>query len=98
MGTGDINEEDLNKTRTNFIKERQQSKDKNDYDMDLLTTFYRDGYNMNDPKTFEDIVNKMSKKDIQKIAKQVLEGGQSFEVVFKPKQTSGTPAKDPVKQ
>ncbi len=53
---------------------------------------------MNDPKTFEDIVNKMSKKDIQKIAKQVLDGGQSFEVVFKPNQTADTSVKDPVKQ
>jgi len=83
---GTINDDDLNKTRTNFIKARKQSKDKNGYDMSLLTNFYRYNYNMNDPKNFEDIVNKMSKEDIQSVAKQVLDGGKSYEVVFRPKQ------------
>ena len=41
---------------------------------------------MNDPKNFEDIVNGMSKKHIQSLVKQVLDGGKSYEVVFKPKQ------------
>lgn len=86
MAKGMINENDLNKTRTNFIKEREQSKDKNAYDMQLLMAFYRYGDNMNDPKNFEDIVNNMSKEDIQQMAKQVLIGGKSYEVVFKPKQ------------
>ena len=83
---GNVREEDLNKTRTNFLKERLQSKDKNGYDMSLLTNFYRFNLNLNDPKNFEDIVNKMSIKDIQDIASQVLQDGKSYHVVFKPKE------------
>lgn len=86
IANGDINDDDLNKTRTNFIKEREQAKDKNGYDMQVLTSYFRYNENMNDPKNFENIVNMMTKKDIQDIAKQVLEGGKSYEVVFKPKQ------------
>jgi zinc protease len=87
IADGNINGDDLNKTKTNFIKERQQSRDKNDYDMQLLTTFFRYGENIDDAKNFEDIVNGMTKGDIQEMAKQVLDGrGKSFEIVFKPEQ------------
>ncbi|MEP3837706.1 MAG: insulinase family protein [Algibacter sp.] len=86
IANGTIREADLNKTRTNFLKERVQSKDKNSYDMSLLTSFFRYDLNLNDPKTFEDIVNKMSAKDIQEVARQVLQNGKSYQVVFKPLQ------------
>ena len=86
IANGTINDDDLSKTRTNFIKEREQAKDKNAYDMSVLTSYFRYNENINDPKNFENIVTKMTKKDIQKIAKEVLSGGKSYEVVFKPKQ------------
>ncbi|WP_235841734.1 M16 family metallopeptidase [Confluentibacter sediminis] len=86
IADGTINDDDLNKTRTNFIKEHEQAKDKNGYDMQWLTSYFRFNENIDDPKNFEDIVNKMSKRDIQQIAKKVLDGGKSYEVVFKPKQ------------
>ncbi len=85
IADGTINDDDLNKTRTNFIKEREQGKDKNAFDMQWLTAYFRFNENINDPGNFEDIVNKMSKKDIQAMAKEVLSGGKSYEVVFKPK-------------
>ncbi|MDR7370234.1 insulinase family protein [Flavobacterium aquidurense] len=86
IANGIINDDDLNKTKTNFIKEREQAKDKNGYEMNLLTSYFRYNENINDPKNFEDIVNKMSKKDIQNIGKQLLDGGESYQVIFKPKQ------------
>ncbi|MDO5970255.1 insulinase family protein [Flavivirga aquimarina] len=86
IANGNIKEEDLNKVRKNFIKEREQAKDRNGYDMQVLTEYFRYNENMNDPKNFENIVNKISKKDIQNIVKHVLDGGKSYEVVFKPKQ------------
>jgi zinc protease len=86
IANGTINDDDLHKTKTNFKKERQQAKDKNDYDMQWLSTYFRYNENINDPSNFENIVNKMSKKEIQEVAKQVLNGGKSYEVVFKPKQ------------
>jgi zinc protease len=98
VANGDINDDDLNKTKTNFIKERQQAKDKNAYDMQLLTAFFRYGYNMNEAKNFEDIVNAMTKKELQSIAKEVMEGGQSYEVVFKPNNNNTISTKDPIKQ
>ncbi|WP_111307550.1 M16 family metallopeptidase [Confluentibacter sediminis] len=85
IADGTINDDDLNKTRTNFLKEREQAKDKNGYDMQVLTSYFRYNENIDDPKNFEDIVNKMSKKDIQDMAKEALGGGESYEVVFKPK-------------
>lgn len=85
IANGIIDENDLNKTRTNFIKEREQAKDKNGYDMQLLNSYFRYNENINDPKNFENIVNTMTKKNIQEIAKQVFEGGKSYEIVFKPK-------------
>lgn len=85
IANGTINVNDLNKTRINFIKEREQAKSNNDYDMQLLSRYFRYNENMNDPKSFEDIVNKMSEKDIQDIAKKILAGKKSYEIVFKPK-------------
>jgi zinc protease len=84
IADGIINEDDFNKTKINFIKEREQSKDKNRYDMQLLLNFFRYGENMNNPENFEDVVNKMSYKNIQNIAKQVLKEGNSYHIVFKP--------------
>ncbi|WP_419213629.1 M16 family metallopeptidase [Maribacter sp. X9] len=85
MAKGEILDKDLEKTRNNFLKEREQAKNQNAYDMRLLTSFFRYGEDLNDPNNFENIVQQMSKKDIQDIARQVLDGGKSFQVVFKPK-------------
>ncbi|GAA3604261.1 insulinase family protein [Flavivirga amylovorans] len=85
MAEGHILQLDLDKTLTNYLKERKQQKDYNSYDMRLLTQFYREGYNMNDSKNFEDIVNNITTKDIQKFAKTLLKDAKSYEIVFKPK-------------
>jgi zinc protease len=84
IADGEIKNEDLSKTLANFLKEREQEKNKNKYEMNLLTTFYRDGYNMNKAKNFEDVVNKISIKDIQNLAKEIRQNGKSFEIVLKP--------------
>ncbi|MDD7888069.1 pitrilysin family protein [Flavivirga sp. 57AJ16] len=85
IAQGDIIQEDLDKTLTNYLKERKQQKDYNSYDMSLLTRFYREGYNMNDSKNFEDIINNITTKDIQNFAKTLLKDAKSYEIVFKPK-------------
>jgi len=86
IANGTIKDEDLSKTKTNFIKEREQSKDKNSYDMTLLMQYFRYGLNINNPKNFENIVNNLSKEEIKDITKQLIEGGKSYEIIFKPKQ------------
>jgi len=84
LANGDIRDEDLQKTLSNYKKIREQAKNRNSYDMTLLTTFYRDGYNMNEVKNFENVVNNITKKDIQALAKKLQQKGKSFEIVFKP--------------
>ncbi|MDD7885098.1 pitrilysin family protein [Flavivirga sp. 57AJ16] len=84
IANGNIKEEDLNKVKTNFIKEREQSKDRNSYDMALLTNFFMYNYNIDDPKNFEDIVNGMTARDVQEMAGKILNGAQTYEIVFKP--------------
>ncbi|MGJ8734878.1 MAG: M16 family metallopeptidase, partial [Cellulophaga sp.] len=86
VASGDIKDDDLNKTKTNYIKERQQAKEKNGFDMQILTAYFRFNENINNSKNFENIVNKMTKKDIQKMAMQVLDEGKSYQIIFKPKQ------------
>jgi len=86
IAKGEVKEEDLNKIKTNFLKENRQSKDKNNYDMRLLTSFFRYDLKINDPKNFEDIVNTMAIKNIKEIAREVLKGGKTYNVIFKPKQ------------
>lgn len=86
MAKGDIKQTDLDKVTTNYLKERTEQQDKNSYQMRLLRNYFREGYNMNDPKNFEDIVNAISVKDIKKFAKALLKNAKSYEIVFKPKQ------------
>lgn len=81
---GEIVTEDIEKTRTNYIKSRKDSKDFNSYSMDLITNYFKNNYNMDDPKNYVDIVNAISKKDIQEFANSFLDKADSFEVVFKP--------------
>ena len=81
---GNIKDEDLSKIKTNFIKQREQVKNRNSYDLQLLTVFFRKGYNMEKPENFENIVNNMTKEDIQKICKEIIADAKTYKIVFKP--------------
>lgn len=85
LAEGNIKQEDLDKTLTNYLKEREESKNYNRYQMNLLRRSVLDGYNMNDPKNFENIVKSIKIKDLKKISKELLKDNQSYEIVFKPK-------------
>ena len=82
---GNIREDDLNKVLTNFLKEREESKSSNNYELSTIKTWVIDGYNRNLPENYEDIVKSVTAKDIQDITNKLLEDHKSFEVVFKPK-------------
>lgn len=82
---GDIKQKDLDKTLANFLKEREDSKNYNQYQMRLLKNYVLEGYNMNDPKNFENIIKSITAKDIQNVMKQILDNADSYEIVFKPK-------------
>ncbi|OMP30156.1 pitrilysin family protein [Mangrovimonas sp. DI 80] len=84
IANGTILDNDLSKTKNNFIKEEEQSRNRNSYDLGMVMKYFRYQENPEDLSKFVDMVNKISKKDIQKIAQNVLEGSKSYEIVFKP--------------
>ncbi|MEO6347152.1 MAG: insulinase family protein, partial [Aquaticitalea sp.] len=84
LSKGQISLEDLEKTKTNYLKENKQQQDDSSYDMQRLKTFFREGYYMNNPENFETIVNGITKEDLSKFASQLLQNVQSYEIVIKP--------------
>ena len=86
LKNGDIQQADLDKTLTNFLKSREESKNYNRYQMSLLQNSVLEGYNMDDPKNYEDIVNAITIKDLKNITEELLKNSKSYEIVFKPKQ------------
>lgn len=54
--------------------------------MDLLVTFYRDEYNKDQADSFENIINTISKKDLQEFTQKLLNNAKMSEIVFKPKE------------
>lgn len=84
IATGEINQTDLDKTLANYLKDRKQEKDLNTYDMELLTNFYREDYNMEKPENFESIVKSITKKDLTAFTAMLLKKAKSYEIVFKP--------------
>ena len=82
--TGNVKQDDLDKVLASLIKEREESKSANRYEMAAIKTFIIDGYNRNAPENFENIVKAISKEDIQSITNDLLEDNKSYEVVFKP--------------
>ena len=81
---GAIQQTDLDKVLANTLKEREESKNLNSYEMSAMQTLILDDYNRNAAKNFEDIINAITTKDIQNIAKKLLKNHKSYEVVFKP--------------
>lgn len=83
---GTIQQNDLDKVLTNFIKEREESKSSNNYEMAAIKTFILEDYDRTTPENFEDIINAITTKDIQDIATQLLNNHKSYKIVFKPKE------------
>ncbi len=81
---GEINQIDLDKTLANLLKNRENLKNYNSYEMSLLVNYVLEGYDMNDPDNFENIINSITIKDIQDVTKRLLDDAKSFEIVFKP--------------
>jgi len=84
ISNGIIKQVDVDKSITNYLKDRKQQKDYNRYEMSLLTNYFREGYNMDDPNNFENIVNSITAKDIQKFTQKLLKNAQQYEIVVKP--------------
>ncbi len=84
LADGEVQQVDLDKTKTSMLKDREESKNFNSYQMTAMKNYVLEGFNMNDPETFTNIVNSLTIEDIQKMAKQLTDDYKSFEIVFKP--------------
>lgn len=78
--------EEMNKVIANMKKNRKQSQNHNGYWMNCITSYYISGINPNDPKNFDQIIDKVSPKDIQKFARSLFKGADVVDLIFKPKQ------------
>ena len=81
---GEVQQNDLDKVLANFLKKREENKNYNGYDMSVLLKYILENYNMNVPENYEDIVNSITKEDIQDITNRLLKDAESFEIIFKP--------------
>lgn len=78
-------QEEMDKVISNMKKNREQSKNHNSYWMNSIYSFYVSGTNPSDPKNFEDILNKLTPKDIQKFAQALFKKADVVDITFKPK-------------
>ena len=85
MKTG-ASQEDIDKTRMNFLKGRAESKEQNSYWMNNIYGYYVNGINMALAENYEDIIENMSAKEIKKLAKKFFKKSDKIEVVFVPQE------------
>ncbi|MBN2863411.1 MAG: insulinase family protein, partial [Bacteroidales bacterium] len=78
--------ENLDKTVTNMLKTREESKLHNVYWLNTLTRYYSYGINSDEPKNYEDILKSYSLNDIKKIARKMFKKADVLDLVFIPKE------------
>lgn len=78
-------QEELQKVINNMLKGREQSKNHNSYWLNAIVNYYINGLDTTDPKNYEDILNKMTPKDIQKFLKTLMKGADIVDITFRPK-------------
>lgn len=81
----EIDNDDLNKVVTSYLKELKEEKEYTGYELNVLYDFNVEGYNKNDPKNNLDLINSITTQDIQKLVQVLMKDAQSFEFIFKPK-------------
>ena len=79
-------QEEFNKIILNMKKNREQSKNHNKYWLNAIYSYYLTGINSADPKHYEEILDKLTPKDIQKFAKALYNKKTDIvDIIFKPK-------------
>ncbi len=76
---------DFNKTVKNLLKDREQSKEHNSYWMNSIYNYYFYGINTASEDAFENILNDLTEKDIQKYLKSFIKGADKVDAQFVPK-------------
>lgn len=82
---GIIQQSDLDKVLANFLKEREESQNYNAYDMAEIKNYVLEGYNMSTPDNFDNIVNSITKEEIEDVMSRLLNDAETYEIIFKPK-------------
>ncbi|TKG90408.1 insulinase family protein [Puteibacter caeruleilacunae] len=76
---------DLDKAVKNLKKQRGESVQQNGFWLGALRSLYFDNENITAPENFENIVNNVTIKDIQKAANDFVKGANLVEITFRPK-------------
>ena len=76
--------EKFSKAIQNLIKNREESKLHNQYWSNALYAYYYTGIDNNDPANYEDILNKLTASDVQKLAKQFFGKANTARIIFRP--------------
>jgi len=74
----------LDKTVSNMLKTREEDLQHNSYWAGTIRNYYLNEIDRNDPKNYADILNKMTVKDLQKMAKKFLAKADLLELIFVP--------------
>ncbi len=75
---------DLKKVVLNMLKNNEHVRERNSYWMSALQTYYDTGENVLEPSYYNEIVEKVTSKDIEKAARKFLHKADELEVVFVP--------------
>jgi len=81
-----VTEEDLNKVILNIKKNNEHRTESNNFWMGALKTYYDTGEYKQNPEYLEDILNKITTKDIQKHAKKFLKKTDVLDIIFSSKE------------
>ena len=79
-----VDAEDLEEIKTNYLKNRSESKNRNGYWISAINMYYKYDENILLDSSYEDIVNDMDAKSIQKFSKKLLKKANKLEVVMGP--------------
>ncbi|MEY8593585.1 insulinase family protein [Butyricimonas hominis] len=77
-------QEEISKVITTMKKNREQSKPHNNYWMSAIQTYYLRGIDITDPKNFDNIIDKITPKDVQKFTKKLFKGADVVDMTFIP--------------
>lgn len=80
----EVREDDLEKVVLNMKKSNENGKASNGYWMSVLQTYYKSDENALDPAYYEDILEEVTAKDIQKAAKRFLKSADLVDILFYP--------------
>lgn len=84
LATNGPTKEELDKAVKNLQKERDESKPNNSYWLGVLTEYYENKLDNNDPKNYEDILKKATVESVKNFAKGYFAKPDIVDVIFKP--------------